>query len=85
MRAAIVQGNARLIATAIVAAGVIVAAAILVTGRYSIGKHYAGADAQHVYGIDSWTGEPFVKSRVYDEELWPKVGDGRWAQAATWA
>lgn len=61
------QHDARLIAAAIVAASVIVAAAILVTGRYTIGKHHAGADAQYVYGIDSWTGEPFAKSRPYDE------------------
>jgi hypothetical protein len=61
------RSDTRLIAGAIVAAAVIVATAIAVTGRYTVGKLYAGGDAQYVYGIDTWTGEPFVKSRPYSE------------------
>jgi hypothetical protein len=54
--------DVRLIAAAIIVAGIFVAAAVAVTGRYAIGKHYLDSDVQYVYGINSWTGEPFVKA-----------------------
>lgn len=55
-----------IIAGAIVAAGVIIGGAILITGRYTIGYHYyADGYTQRVVGLDNWTGEPFMKSRPY--------------------
>jgi hypothetical protein len=61
------QAEARFVAAAILVAGAVVAAFIAITGRYTIGKLYTGSEAQTVYGIDTWTGEPFVKSSPYDQ------------------
>jgi hypothetical protein len=60
------RNEARVVAAGIVVAGIAVAAAVAVTGRYAIAKHYLGSDVQAIYGINSWTGEPFVKQRAYD-------------------
>jgi hypothetical protein len=50
------RDGVRLIAAAIVVSGILVAAAVAVTGRYSISKHHLGSDVQTIYGIDTWTG-----------------------------
>ncbi len=47
----------------IVIAGALIAAAILVTHRYSVGRvEVFNDDSYVVYGVDSWTGRAFAES-----------------------
>jgi hypothetical protein len=42
----------------------LIAAAILVTGRYSIGHVSTGSQGFTVYGIDEWTGAGFMRETM---------------------
>jgi hypothetical protein len=55
----------------IVVAGALIAAAIMVTNRYTVDRVYLGQNEAYVYGLDSWTGEPFAKRGSYPVG-WPK-------------
>jgi hypothetical protein len=52
----------------ILAGALLIAVSILVVERYSIGKIEVFNTGEYVvYGIDSWTGEPFVMSRMHSQ------------------
>jgi hypothetical protein len=46
---------------AIVAGAVLIAASILIVGRYTVGHVALGTRAVTVIGVDEWTGEPFMR------------------------
>jgi hypothetical protein len=46
---------------AIVAGALLIAASILIVGRYSIGHVGVGRDSFEVFGVDTWTGQPFMR------------------------
>jgi hypothetical protein len=58
--------DVRRIAASILAAGLIVATAILVTERYTIGHVGVGRDGFTVYGLDTWSGAPFARTTATD-------------------
>jgi len=51
---------------AIIAGALLIAASILVVGRFEIGHVGVGTDGFTVWGIDSWTGEPFMRTAATD-------------------
>ena len=48
----------------ILAGAVLIAAAILVTGRYSVGHVSTGTRGFVVYGVDEWTGAGFMRETI---------------------
>lgn len=51
---------------AIVAGALLIAASILIVGRYEIGDVSPGARGFTVYGFDTWTGAPFMRTAAKD-------------------
>jgi hypothetical protein len=50
---------------AIIAGALLIAASILIVGRYSVGHVAVGSRGYTVFGVDSWTGEPFRQTTIY--------------------
>jgi len=46
----------------IIAGALLIAASILIVGRYSIGRVALGTESFTVFGVDSWTGAPFMRT-----------------------
>jgi len=46
---------------AIVSGALLIAASILIVGRYSIGHVGVGGDYFEVFGVDTWIGQPFMR------------------------
>jgi hypothetical protein len=49
------------VSLSIIAGALLIAASILVVGRYSIGHVVIGAHSYTVFGVDNWTGAPFMR------------------------
>jgi hypothetical protein len=45
----------------IVPSALLIAASILIVGRYSVGSVVIGAHSYTVFGVDNWTGAPFMR------------------------
>ena len=50
------------IPVSIVAGALLIAASVLIVGRYQIGRVAAGTQTVTVVGIDQWTGQPFLRT-----------------------
>jgi hypothetical protein len=50
------------IPVSIIAGALLIAASILVVGRYQIDRAAVGAHTVTVTGIDTWTGKPFMRT-----------------------
>ena len=51
---------------AIIAGALLIAASVLVVGRYEIGHLGVGSHGFTVYGVDTWTGGPFMRTATTD-------------------
>jgi hypothetical protein len=50
------------ISLSILTGALLIAASILIVGRYQIDRVAAGAQTVTVLGIDTWTGKPFMRT-----------------------
>ena len=49
---------------AIILGALLIAASVLIVGRYSVGHVAAGSGIFTVFGVDEWTGEPFMRQAL---------------------
>jgi hypothetical protein len=54
------------VSLSIIAGAQLIATSILVVGRYEIGHISPGARGFAVYGVDTWTGAPFMRTAATD-------------------
>lgn len=67
---------------AILAGALLIAASILIVGRYQIDRVAVGAQAVTAVGVDTWTGQPFKRTAPADtrlsiEQMNERIGDRR--------
>jgi hypothetical protein len=51
---------------AIIAGALLIAASVLIVGHYEIGHVGVGSRGFTVYGVDTWTGAPFMRTATTD-------------------